>query len=211
MIGRIPILDVQPVVHCGRYPAKAVTGERFAVTATVFREGHEMLGAGVVLRDPRGNRRPLVPMRALEPGTDRLGADVTPDGEGGWHFQVLAWGDPLARWRHDADIKIPLGQDVELMLAEGARLLTRAAARIRPARSAPPAAQHEASRARARLKSAAATMTDAALAPAHRLAMARRRRRGRDPGRLPAARPAHPVGLVPAHGGPAARAVRLLV
>ena len=52
VIGRIPILDVQPVVNCGRWPAKAVVGETFEVSATVFREGHEKLGAGVVLRVP---------------------------------------------------------------------------------------------------------------------------------------------------------------
>ncbi|MFB4310772.1 maltotransferase domain-containing protein, partial [Actinomadura sp. GTD37] len=44
-LGRIPILDVAPVVGCGRWPAKAVVGETVEVSATVFREGHEMLGA----------------------------------------------------------------------------------------------------------------------------------------------------------------------
>ena len=37
VIGRIPILDVQPVVECGRRPAKAVAGETFQVSATVIR------------------------------------------------------------------------------------------------------------------------------------------------------------------------------
>ncbi|MBL3669895.1 DUF3416 domain-containing protein, partial [Streptomyces sp. M2CJ-2] len=40
-IGRIPVRDVRPAVECGRRPAKAVVGETFEVTATVFREGHE--------------------------------------------------------------------------------------------------------------------------------------------------------------------------
>ncbi|WP_371945843.1 maltotransferase domain-containing protein, partial [Actinomadura chokoriensis] len=40
-LGRIPILDVAPVVGCGRWPAKAVVGETVEVSATVFREGHE--------------------------------------------------------------------------------------------------------------------------------------------------------------------------
>ena len=47
MIGRIPILDVQPAEGCGRWPAKAVVGETFTVSATVFREGHDKLGAEV--------------------------------------------------------------------------------------------------------------------------------------------------------------------
>ena len=131
MIGRIPILDVEPVLDCGRRPAKAVTGETFPVSATVFREGHEMLGAGVALLSPDGQRSPLVNMRELAPVTDRYGADVTVTSEGLWHFRVEAWGDPIAHWRHDAAIKIPRGQEVELMLAEGALLFERAARGVR--------------------------------------------------------------------------------
>jgi starch synthase (maltosyl-transferring) len=127
VIGRIPILDIQPVVACGERPAKAVVGETLQVSASVFREGHEMLGAGAVLRDPAGNCLPIVTMRELAEGSDRHGADVTPTGEGLWHFRVEAWGDPIAHWRHDAAIKVPIGQDVELMLEEGALLFERAA------------------------------------------------------------------------------------
>jgi starch synthase (maltosyl-transferring) len=127
VIARIPILDIQPAVDCGQRPAKAVTGEAVGVTATVFREGHEMLGAGVVLRDPGGNCHPIVTMLLLTEGTDSYGADVTPTGEGLWHYRIEAWGDPIAHWRHDAAIKVPIGQDVDLMLAEGALLFDRAA------------------------------------------------------------------------------------
>src|SRR5258708_13589062 len=117
-MGRIPIIDVQPVVRVPGIngpisPAKAVPGESFPVTATVFREGHEMLGAGVVLTDPDGGRQPLVRMRELVPGTDRYGAQVAPASEGLWHFAVEAWGGPVARWQHDAAIKIPLGHDTD--------------------------------------------------------------------------------------------------
>ncbi|WP_034519483.1 maltotransferase domain-containing protein, partial [Actinomadura rifamycini] len=126
-IGRIPITDVEPVVGCGRWPAKAVVGETFEVSATVFREGHEMLGAAVVLRTPDGEECPPARMREVAAGTDRFAALVTPTEQGLWSFRVEAWGDPVAHWWHDAQIKIPPGQDVELMLAEGARLFERAA------------------------------------------------------------------------------------
>ena len=141
MIGRIPILDVQPVVECGQRPAKAVTGETFQVSATVLIEGHGALGAGVVLRDPTGKVGPLIRMRELEPGTDRYGADVTVTSEGTWHFHVESWSDPIAHWDHDAGIKVPRGQDVELMLTEGALLFERAARAIKqPPGAARPAA-----------------------------------------------------------------------
>src|SRR5260370_25556561 len=83
-------------------------------------------------------------MREIAPGSDRYGAEVTVTSEGLWHFQVEAWGDPIARWRHDAAIKVPLGQDVELTLADGAVLFKQAADEGRPPRSAAIAHRREA-------------------------------------------------------------------
>ncbi|MEU0009558.1 maltotransferase domain-containing protein, partial [Streptomyces sp. NPDC006314] len=129
-LGRIPVLDVRPVVQHGRRPAKAVTGESFEVSATVFREGHDAVAANVVLRDPAGRPGPWTPMRELAPGTDRWGATVTAGEPGRWTYTVEAWSDPLATWRHHARIKIPAGIDTGLVLAEGAELYERAAAGV---------------------------------------------------------------------------------
>ncbi|MEU9335169.1 maltotransferase domain-containing protein, partial [Streptomyces sp. NPDC048290] len=126
-VGRIPVLDVRPCVLRGLRPAKAVTGESFEVTATVFREGHDAVAANVVLADPSGRPGPWTPMRELAPGTDRWGATVTPDAEGRWTYWVEAWSDPIGTWRHHAGIKIPAGIDTALVLEEGARLYERAA------------------------------------------------------------------------------------
>ncbi|MCH0561381.1 maltotransferase domain-containing protein, partial [Streptomyces sp. MUM 16J] len=129
-IGRVPVRDVRPAVECGRRPAKAVAGETFEVSATVFREGHEAVGANVVLRDPKGRRGPWTPMRELSPGSDRWGAEVTPDVTGRWTFRVEAWSHPLATWRHTASVKVPAGIDTGLVLEEGAELYERAAAGV---------------------------------------------------------------------------------
>uniref|UniRef100_UPI00117CE201 maltotransferase domain-containing protein n=1 Tax=Streptomyces carpinensis TaxID=66369 RepID=UPI00117CE201 len=130
VIGRIPVRDVRPAVECGRRPAKAVTGETFQVTAGVFREGHDAVAANVVLTDPQGRPGPWTPMRELAPGTDRWGAEVTPDAPGRWTYTIEAWSDPVATWRHTACIKVPAGIDAGLVLEEGADLLTRAAAGV---------------------------------------------------------------------------------
>ncbi|MFD7684523.1 alpha-1,4-glucan--maltose-1-phosphate maltosyltransferase [Streptomyces sp. NPDC060187] len=128
--GRIPVVDVRPVVDCGRRPAKAVVGETFQVTATLFGEGHDVVGADVVLCDPEGRPGPWTPMRELAPGTDRWGADVTPTATGRWTYRVEAWSDPVTGWRRAAEIKVPAGLDVGLVLEEGAALYERAAAGI---------------------------------------------------------------------------------
>uniref|UniRef100_UPI000561309D maltotransferase domain-containing protein n=1 Tax=Streptomyces sp. NRRL S-1022 TaxID=1463880 RepID=UPI000561309D len=136
-LGRIPVLDVRPVVQHGRRPAKAVTGESFEVSATVFREGHDAVAANVVLRDPAGRAGPWTPMRELAPGTDRWGATVTAGEPGRWTYTVEAWSDPLGTWRHTARIKIPAGIDTDLVLAEGAELYERAAAGVPQEHRAP--------------------------------------------------------------------------
>ena len=165
VIGRIPILDVEPAVECGRRPARAVAGETFQVSATIFREGHGIINAGVVLRDPERQARPIARMHELAPGIDRWGADVTVTSEGVWRYHVEAWADPIASWHHDAAIKIPAGQDVELMLAEGALLFERAARRI----PQPPGASRPAA-ARTALRALVARLRDRGLTPWDRLA-----------------------------------------
>ncbi len=165
VIGRIPILDVEPLVDGGQRPAKAVVGETLQVSATVFREGHGAIGAGVVLRSPSGERDPLRLMTQQAPGTDRWAADVTVGQETGlWRFHIEAWADPIESWRHDAMIKVPRGQDVELMLAEGALLYERAARNIAVA----PGSWRRAS-AKSALKSVVTRLRDQSLTPWDRL------------------------------------------
>ncbi|WP_449384950.1 maltotransferase domain-containing protein [Cellulomonas soli] len=128
-VGRIPVLDVSPVAEEGRFPAKAVVGEAVPVQATVFREGHDAVAATAVLIGPDGTVHSRAAMVDIAPGLDRLEAHLVPDATGTWAFRVEGWSDPYGTWSHDAAIKVRAGVDVELMLTEGARLLTRAAAR----------------------------------------------------------------------------------
>ncbi|GCD88384.1 alpha-1,4-glucan--maltose-1-phosphate maltosyltransferase [Nocardioides sp. LS1] len=133
MVGRIPVMNVMPVVDLGRQSAKATVGEPFPVTATVFREGHDKLGAEVVLTGPDGQRRAPVRMEKDPEVPDLYSAWVTPDSPGTWTFEVQAWSDPIATWEHAAGLKIPAGVDVDLMFTEGRLLLERVKAGLDPA------------------------------------------------------------------------------
>ncbi|MFI6499254.1 alpha-1,4-glucan--maltose-1-phosphate maltosyltransferase [Nonomuraea typhae] len=172
MIGRIPITDIQPVVDCGQWPAKSVAGETFDIAATVFREGHDAVAAGIVLTSPDGRRGRLKPMREQGQGSDRWAVPVTLAAEGDWQFRVEAWSDPVATWLHDAGIKIPRGMDTDLMCEEGARLFERAAKGVRPADCPGPQNGDDACGHRAALLSVAATLREDDLDPRARLSIA---------------------------------------
>ena len=128
-IGRIPVTGVAPVVDGGTRPAKSVVDEEFAVTATVFREGHDAVSATVVVTDPAG-REHHQPMARVNAGLDLWSAAVSADRAGHWSYRVEGWSDPYGTWHHDAVIKVGANVDVDLMLEEGARVLERAVAEV---------------------------------------------------------------------------------
>ena len=123
-IGRIPIRHLSPIEPEGRYEAKAFVGEVVPFEATIFREGHDLLGARVHLVDASGAAS-VHPMTQSSPGTDRWRANVLIDSLGEWRWHVEAYNDDWATWLHTAEIKIPAGQDVELVFAMGAQLVAR--------------------------------------------------------------------------------------
>ncbi|WP_462202853.1 alpha-1,4-glucan--maltose-1-phosphate maltosyltransferase [Frankia sp. CcWB3] len=128
-VGRVVISDVTPTVSCGQWPARAVAGEILTVGATVFREGHDLIGANVVLSGPDGQGTPFTRMRSVGPGTDRYEAEITAGTEGLWGYRVEAWADPLATWQHGIALKVGAGQNTDELAVDfedGARLLLRA-------------------------------------------------------------------------------------
>jgi starch synthase (maltosyl-transferring) len=127
-VGRIPIVDVSPVVDGGRFPSKAVVDEVVPVTVNAFREGHDAMGVQVVLLRPDGTEHTRVRARAANPGLDLWAAEVQPDAEGTWHLRVEAFSDVWRTWQHNAEIKVAAGIDVDLMMAEGVPVLERALA-----------------------------------------------------------------------------------
>jgi starch synthase (maltosyl-transferring) len=98
------------------------------VTARVFREGHDAVGATVVLTDPNGVSSRVDMVQIWPAGLDIWQAWVRPDKSGSWTFRVEAWSDPWETWRHAAQAKLPAGVDTDLVLREGRALLDRCAA-----------------------------------------------------------------------------------
>jgi starch synthase (maltosyl-transferring) len=124
-LRRIQIQNVWPQFDCGRYPYKRTVGEQVEVWADVFRDGHDVLGAAVRYKRPRGRKWEEVPMTFH--GNDRWSAGFEVDRMGRWQFTVEAWVDRFASWRHEIERKSEAGQeDLSSELAEGAALYGRA-------------------------------------------------------------------------------------
>jgi len=62
---RLQIQEVVPQLDCGRYPVKRTVGERVEVTARIFRDGHETLGAAIRHKGPDATRWAETPLEPL--------------------------------------------------------------------------------------------------------------------------------------------------
>jgi starch synthase (maltosyl-transferring) len=125
-----PILieDLAPVLEGGRHRAKRCVGDSVAVSATIFRSGHELLGAALRYRPQGFLRWREVPLE--QTGEDRWAGTFTVTRVGYWSWQVLAWTDRFATWRDELSRKLLAGQeDLGSELAEGAELLRELALR----------------------------------------------------------------------------------
>ena len=129
MVARFGIDDVRPQVSGRTLPAKAVVGEVVPVSALVWREGHDAVGATLQLTAPSGEQY-SVPMEQEVYRPDYVHAIFVPDEQGLWRFRVDAWSDVMATWRNAVSKKLLAGQtEVEMAndLAHGILLFDKAA------------------------------------------------------------------------------------
>jgi starch synthase (maltosyl-transferring) len=123
----IVIERVEPELDGGRHPVKRVVGDWFSVSADIIADGHDQLGAALLIMadDERAWRE--VPMR---PGPyDRWTARVRLR-RNRWHrYTIEAWRDEVATWSDRLNRKARLGLAVEVELAEGRQVLAATARR----------------------------------------------------------------------------------
>jgi starch synthase (maltosyl-transferring) len=139
---RILIQDVRPQVDCGRYAVKAVVGDHIGVSATIVRDGHEVLRAAVRYRKPGATRWQESLLRPV--GNDRFEGELVPNACGRWEYRVEAWVDRIASYQWELRRKVEAGQeDLSSELAEGVALLERPTLTAEEALAAPAGDRHE--------------------------------------------------------------------
>jgi starch synthase (maltosyl-transferring) len=132
---RIRIAKPAPVLDAGRYAVKRTIGDTVAVSADIFRDGHEKLRAVVKFRAPGGRRwleSELRPVDAHINGV-RWAGEFKVETTGAWQFDIEAWTDVFATWRDELRRKVDAGSDEDLAgeLSEGVVLLERALERCK--------------------------------------------------------------------------------
>jgi starch synthase (maltosyl-transferring) len=121
-LPRIRVEQVSPQLDCGRFPVKRTVGEEVEVSARIFRDGHDILGASVLYREPGKRRFQSSPLEAV--GNDLFEGSFTVTACGRWEYLVEAWSDRAATFRDELRRKVEAGQDdLAGELAEGEQLL----------------------------------------------------------------------------------------
>ena len=131
---RIVIDNVSPELDGGKYPAKAVEGERIVVEADIFVDGADTMCAELCLR-PAGEtewkRSPMAPLY-----NDRWNGAFTVGAPGIYDYTIEAWVDHFQTWKKGLIKKIDAGQDVALDLQIGALFVNSGATRAENADAA---------------------------------------------------------------------------
>ena len=140
--ARIQIQEVSPQVDCGRYAVKRTVGDEVEVTARIFRDGHETLGAAIRHKGPDATRWSETPLEPL--GNDLWAGSFEVDRAGLWSFRIEAWVDRVASFQEELRRKVAAGQaDLTSELSEGAVLLGDEELTVETALAAPAGARSE--------------------------------------------------------------------
>jgi len=123
---RVVIESVSPELECGRFPAKAAAGDCFTVEADIFSDGHDKIGAALLIR--RADRREWTeaPMAFFD--NDRWRGFILVEESGRYLYTLIAWRDLFASWRDEVSKKHAAGLTLALELQEGRDLHQRALA-----------------------------------------------------------------------------------
>lgn len=127
---RAVIDAVLPCVDNGRFAAKCVAGESFAVEAHCFAEGHDMLR--VMLHWQHEGEATWTEVEMALKWNDEWHAQFVPPVPGRYRYTVEAWVDAFESWHHELERRVDAA-DIRIAARVGAAEILAAAGRARDA------------------------------------------------------------------------------
>lgn len=124
---RLVIEGVSPEIDGGQFPIKRTVGEKVAVEADIFTDGHDAISCLLKYRKEGDPNWTEVPMRPLV--NDRWRGEFVVDEAGRYGYTLEAWVDPFQSWRQGFVKKVDAGHDVGADLGVGAEMIETAAKR----------------------------------------------------------------------------------
>jgi starch synthase (maltosyl-transferring) len=120
----VVIENVAPRLDCGRYPVKREVGDRFVVSADIFKDGHDKLAAVLRYRTREEDAWHEAEMRFVDNDRWSGAFDLTENTR--YLYSIQAFPDAFASWRDGLEKKVAAGQEVGLELREGKLILAEA-------------------------------------------------------------------------------------
>jgi starch synthase (maltosyl-transferring) len=127
---QLVIENVAPKLDGGRYPIKRVIGDVIEVSVDIFKDGHDLILAHVLVRRPGEASSSRATQLRYSYDSDRWYGSFKADQIGLWQYDVEAWPDRFGTWRSELGKRLNAGQDVRPELLEGASLLARLASKL---------------------------------------------------------------------------------
>ncbi|MCM8627130.1 alpha-1,4-glucan--maltose-1-phosphate maltosyltransferase [Accumulibacter sp.] len=122
---RVIIEAVEPQVDGGRYPIKRVVGEGVAVSADIYKEGHDKLAAVLKLRPVGEKVWQESPMTLGD--NDRWYGDFAVTSVGRWEYTIEAYAERYLSWVDEIGKKNVPGANLSSELIEGLAILRKSA------------------------------------------------------------------------------------
>ena len=97
--SRVVIEHITPQVDGGRHPACRTIGDKVAVTAVIFSDGHDHVAARLLYRRDSEREWRFTPM--VQGVNDLWSGSFAVDQLGQWHFAILGWVDHFDTWVSD--------------------------------------------------------------------------------------------------------------
>ena len=123
---RVIIEAVEPQVDGGRFPIKRVVGEKVAVSADIYKEGHDKLAAVLKVRKVGEKKWQESPM--TQGDNDRWQGEFTVTAVGRWEYTIEGYAERYLSWVDEITKKNVGGATLSSELLEGLVILKKSAA-----------------------------------------------------------------------------------